>query len=301
MLADFFRMLFHKVNEGVFYTAALCDEIRDERLHLVYLSDGAVPMEEDTYPLDILAIGDCQETTLKQMKAMVQKRRIKLVILPSGDGSEEIGKYCREQGVEQTQIASQPILMKKERWELRFQTFQGMKGNTLVMYQGFRGDDLTREDCVLTGKIVREEPCVSCIRGEDDYCGFGCLGTKDFDVMKRHKRKGSTSYCMGTLILGSMSMKGQVQKLKEMVEDVSDKIRCVCLPCGLTADNYEEGLFDRPERSDYLYAVGQQGTEPEVVGEIVGKYPCVQYRMINEKTGLCISGYRIPFLREKDC
>lgn len=300
MLADFFRMLFHKVDKGMYYTASMKDEVREKTFHLVYVAQGAAPGKEERYPLDVLAAGDVLESTLAQVKKMVEERPVKTVIFPE-ECPQELVDWCQEKHTEVI-IAKDTYTIAENRWEFRFQAFQGNSGSTLVMYQGFTGDDLQKEDCAFVTKIVSQEPCVSCIYGEDDYCGFGCNRLKDYDVIGGHKKSKNGAYRMGTLVLGDMLLKGQTDKLSQMIEGVEEKIRCVYLPSELKRDNYEGFLEDICNKRDYVYVIGNQSqTEPEIVGKILSESPYVQYRSINEDTGFCASGYRIPYLREKGC
>ncbi len=302
MLADFNRMLFRKVKRGVYYTAALYDEIRGERLHLAYIGEGATPVEEDTFPLDILAVGDWKDTTIEQLRKMVQHREVKTVIFPEAEGWKETETVCRENGVETVQAVQDLYVVKKARWELRFQVFSGEQGESLVMYQGFTEDNLIKEDCVFSGKIMDQEHCVACLYGEDDYCGFGCLRTKDFDLLKGHKRSGNTCYRMGTVVLGNINLKAQSSKLIEMLKPVANQLRCIYLPYGVTGDNYDDEWLKLLDRGDYLYVIGQNNRiDRDVVGKIVTSNPYIQYRIVNEQYGFCASGYRIPYLKEKSC
>ncbi len=302
MLADFNRMLFRKVKRGVYYTAALYDEKRNERFHLAYIGEGASPVEEDTFPLDILAVGDWKDTTIEQLRRMVQQRKVKTVILPESEGWERLEAVCRENGVESVQAVSDVFIMKKARWELRFWAFLGEQGMSLVMYQGFTEDDLEKEDCIFSGKIMDQEPCVACLYGEDDFCGFGCLRAKDFEMLKGHKRAGNTCYRMGTVVLGNIDLKLQSNALKEALEPVAKQLRCIYLPYKVTSDNYNDEWMKILGNGDYLYVIGREGgVAREVAGKIVTSNPYLQYRTVNEKYGFCASGYRISYLKEKSC
>lgn len=297
MKAEFFRMLFQKAVRGIYYTGAVKDEFRDVNLHLAYVGEGAEIASQDEYPLDILAVGDWKEETLTRIQEMVSKRKITTVIFPArSEAAEDMENFCKEQGVEEVLMAEEAITIHRGRCELIFDSFTGADGATLVMYQGFTDDDLEKEDCALSAKVFKDERCVSCLYGEDDHCGFGCLRAKDFDVLKGHKRKGSENHRLGVLILGSTDVKSQLEHLKAMLEPVAEKLRCIYLPYGVGDENEAYSLAQLADR-DYMYFVGHEnGVDTARAGAIVTTNPFARYQMVNKEYGFCMSGYRVPFM-----
>lgn len=300
MKADFYRVLFRKTMRGTYVTISLNDEIRGETLHAAYIGAEAEPVEKDRYPLDILAVGDTRAGTLKLLRSMAAEREIRTVILPDGAGDlDGLTEECRSQGVSDVCVVKDCMNVSRERWELQFRVFSGERGNTLALYQRFVGCNPAEEDCVLTGKVINREPCVPCILGEDDYCGFGCLRNRDFDVLKGHKRTESTCYRMGTLIFSTACMKGHTGELKALAEEYRDELRCICLSDAISGQDFDESFLEAvPTTEDYLYLVGAADSVPEQLTELVGANPCLQYRTVNERFGFCISGYRIPYLKK---
>lgn len=297
MKAEFFRMLFQKTVRGIYYTGAVKDEFRDVNLHVAYVGEGAEIVSQDGYPLDILAVGDWKEKTIDCIRQMISERNVTTVVFPARNAeSDDMEKFCKERGVEEVLVADEMITIHKGRCELIFGSFDGIDGTTLAMYQGFTDDDLEKEDCALAAKIFRDERCVSCLYGEDDHCGFGCLRAKDFDVLKGHKRKGSKSHRLGVLILGSTDVNSQLEHLKTMIDPVADKLRCIYLSYGV-GDGNEAYSLAKLADGDYLYFIGhEQGVDAARAGMIVTKNPFARYQMVNEEYGFCLSGYRVPFM-----
>lgn len=303
MRADFFRNLFHKTAEGIYYTAALKDEIRKMSFHLAYIAEEAKPVDEEKYLLNLLAVADWKEGTIRQARQMIAGRSVEMAVLPHGTFTQEaeMKAWCEEHGVEEVHFVEKAWLHSAGRWEFRFLTMKGDEGNTLVLYQGFTGDDLAKEDCAFAAKPFSRENCHSCLCEEDDHCGFGCSYRNDFDVLKRHKGKDSKNYRMGTLLLGSAILKGEGLP-KEFLRDVEAKIRCVQLPYGTEKDhNYVCELFGNTEH--YLYVVGHhKGCSDLQAGHIANTSPWLRYTKIDSEHGFCASGYRIPYMKsEKGC
>lgn len=297
MKAEFFRMLFQKTVKGIYYTGAVKDEFRDVSLHLAYVGEGAEIVTQDKCPLDVLAVGDWKDVTLKCVKKMLSKRRVTTVICPAGNAAaEEMVSFCKEKGVEEVLIADKPTTICKGRSELIFDSFTGAEGAVLVMYQGFIGDDPEREDCALAAKVFKNDHCVSCLYGDDDHCGFGCLRSKDFDVLKGHKRKGNMSHRLGTLVLGSTDVNSQLEHLKMMITPIADKLRCIYMSYGVGDENEAYSLAQLVD-SDYMYFIGhEKGTDSARAGRLVMSNPFARYQMVNKNYGFCMSGYRVPFM-----
>lgn len=303
MRADFFRNLFHKTEKGIYYTAALKDEIREIDFHFTYIAEEAKPVKQERHSLDLLALGDWKEQTIRQARDIIASRSVAMVVMPQGPFTQEaeMRDWCDAHQVKELHFTEDTWEYTRGRWEFRCICLEGEQGNILAVYHGFTGGGPAQEDCAFAAKPFSREDCSSGLCEEKDHCGFGCIYRKDFDVLNGHKGKNSQDYCLGTLLMGGAVSGGNVLP-EEFLREIREKIRCVQLPYGTECDpKYVCELFG--DREDYLYVIGHEmGCSDLAAGRISNTSPRLRYMKIGKDYGFCASGYRIPYMKsEKRC
>lgn len=297
MEARYFRVRYNNNENGIYHTLAYRDEIKEANVHLSYLAEGGQEVYTAHYGIDILVAADLEEETLRQAETLMNSHQVKELYLPE----EKADNPSLERLVKK---ADQVRFIKEgedHTWKTGLWEFWvGNLGGSLSLYHGFAGTKELGEDCALSGKISdSHNPCVPSLVKETDFCGFGCLRHRDFQVIKGHLRPDRKDFRTGSLLLGKGVFCGHVSELMERLRAYKDRIRVVQLPAQM--ENWEDKLLELIPEEELQYYVGHSKNGRETAGAIASHSVYCRYVPAAKEEGLCLSGYFIPYLNKNHC
>ncbi len=298
MEARFFRERFHTNGKGIYHTLAYRDEIENVLVHLSYLSEGGEEPRTVRYPIDILVAADRKDETMEQVVKIMETHPVDRLYLPGTEQQSPLwGLIAAKPREVREFLEGETLTWKEGQWEFWLGNF----GGTLSLYHGFAGTKDLGEDCVYTGKIYGpKDHCSPCLVDEKrDFCGFGCFRHRDVHLMKGHLDPRKESFRTGTLLPGSGVFRGAAGRLWEEAARYREKIRVIQLPH--TIEQWDPGILALAPEREFQYYVGYPEQEPGIAGEIARHSGYCLYVPADCSHGLCLSGYFIPFQREKNC
>lgn len=297
MKARYFRMRFSNNERGIYHTLAYRDEMQGENLHLSYVGEGGQEPSVTHYPIDVLVAADLGEETLRQVTILLKNHPVKELYLPVGEESLPVLDEMAA-GVDQLRFLKEGEIhcWKRGLWEFRILNL----GRELSLYHGYTGTKDLREDCAFCGRVYDPaDPCSPCLLEERDFCGFACMRHRDLHLIKAHLDSKYQGFRVGALLLSRGVFRGKISELLERIKDYKERIRAVHLPANL--ETWERELLDLAPEREIQYYVGHTGYRSEIPGDIVSHSGYCHYVPANLENGLCLSGYFVPFVREKDC
>lgn len=297
MRARYFRMRFGNNGKGIYHTLAYRDEFEKASVHLAYIGEGGQEGLAIRYPMDVLVVADLEDETLRQVEELLEKHEVRQMYLPAGTESLVISKQlAAKAGKLQFLREGESHEWRTGLWEFHIRNL----GNSLSLYHGYTGTKALGEDCAFAGKIYDpEDHCSPCLIEEKDFCGFGCLHRRDFQTLKAHLDKKFEGYRTGTLLLGKGVFDGNVKELLDNMNGFKERIRIIQLPAHIQC--WEKELFNLAPEKEIQYYVGHSAYSSEVPGDIASHSGYCHFVPVDLESGLCLSGYFIPFLTKKDC
>lgn len=298
MKARFFRVRFSDNGKGIYHTLAYRDEIEKTCVHLSYLSEGGEEPSATSYPIDILVAADLGEDTLEKLETMTKSHSIGILYLPKTEEEIPVLRRIKDKvGEVHLLEEGKTISWKEGLWEF----WLGNLGGCLSLYHGYAGTKELGEDCVYVGRIYGPEDfCSPCIlENERDHCGFGCTHHRDFHLLKAHNDSRYVGFRTGTLLLGRSVFRGQLERLLGEISPMREQIRVIQLPHHIEA--WDREILKLVPEEEIQYYVGHTEHEVSISGGIASHNGYCRYVPVNRTSGLCLSGYFIPFLREKNC
>jgi hypothetical protein len=223
---------------------------------------------------------------------------------PYNGGLAAPGEYFQEcdyyeaEDIMEEEAFSYPIYkagyLVADEWIFCFGNYHEGIESTIVMYHGTIADDTAMDDCVLNAKNFScMQDCGSNITDKNSQCYLRCTYKTDYDYLRRHNRKNVKEYINGTLLLGNVKLDGMIGEFYKQFGAIKEKIRFIGVPnCGEEKYWNKRILgFGNLHNKCYWVISNNSYTSAEVIKDITTSSPYNSFALLNNKYGLCISGY----------
>jgi hypothetical protein len=181
-----------------------------------------------------------------------------------------------------------------DEWVFCFGNYQKGIDSAIVMYHGTMADDTKADDCVLNAKNFScMHDCNSDITDKNSQCHLRCTYKTDYDSLKRQNRDNVKEYINGSFLLGNVRLAEVMDQFYEQFGAIKEKIRFVGVPnCGEEECWNKRMLgFGNLHNKCYWAVANNKYTSAEVIKDITTSAPYNSFALLNDKYGLCISGY----------
>lgn len=326
MEAKYYRFIYRSLANGVCCTGSMAGDGKeeDEAFHFLYLGGGSddCPDGEETDEslnghFHLVIAANFLPVTVRQMVQVLARCQAEQVLFPKLEAAErnslaekyekqgdltkeEIGfvkdpeTFLAGKGIEQCEgIGGREAFRKGNQ---RFRIFCVGEGGqrSLLLYHGSEGTSPQTEECVMNVKpVTPSRSCSPFVDPKNLNCEMRCMLYNDFTQCKRHNQKNGTYFVDGHLILSTGGAEMNLGEIKEALEAEWKKIRFVCLPDENSCHGYMEELKKAGTADMAQYFMGTEKTEDAVIKEILTNHPYRTFITLDEKAGLCVSGYYV--------
>lgn len=176
---------------------------------------------------------------------------------------------------------------------------------TVTMFEGPIHASTAENDSFMSEKeFSQQERCEAWMQrqGEEHYsCAIKCMYCKDYDTMQHHKDKQQGEGRFGMLMLGNLNLNCYLLEMISRFDKVSGRIRGIGVPnCGNWRE-WNRHIIDVSSEKDRMYWIcgRNEKTSASVVTDIVLSSQNNRFLAVDEKMGVCFSGYLIPKTEEE--
>jgi len=310
MRAKYFRLMYQNKVNSVVHTISVADTEKETKWNALYLCELVNSVYEkkenenrcleSTEVVNLLVLANLRDEMVHQALEVAHLNEVKKIVIPdSGNDTEEIKKKFISAGVGEVIVLSDSEEYEDSGagWGAKLICLGKETEASVVMYHDAMENSPKEDDCVLLVKPSSKKlPCTFNIDGENLNCDMRCSLYNDFDVCKGHKKKDSTDYITGSLLLGNVNLNRYGEDIQKLFSEEKGRIRFLTLPNGGGKDYWNFGILhwlDTKNESIKRYFIAPAGAVGNEITlkEIMNKGPRFVPILTGAEYGICASGF----------
>lgn len=177
--------------------------------------------------------------------------------------------------------------------------FGSAQATTIAMYEGPLNASQKENDSFMAQKeFSGKDGCSAwvCTPNKESSCTIRCLYQRDYDTMQRHKSRLEQETRFGILMLGNVNLNVSLSEIVTRFWRLHDRIRGIGIADGGNRESWNPQILNFLSAKDRLYWICNKNRKlsSEVISDIILSSPQNRFLAVQEKEGVCFSGYLIP-------